>query len=93
MEDKWIDLMSAPADRPLDRLEPQIWHKVTERVHARAVARRRVSVQSVILILALIGSIGVGIKATQGLRTSSGRQELALALNLAPSSLLLCQSR
>ena len=91
--DNDAELLTAPADRSLERLESEVWQQVSERLHARVAARRQVSVQGLIMLVAFIGSIGFGISATHRLRASSGGQELSLALNLAPSSLLLSQSR
>ncbi len=91
--DNDAELLTAPADRSLERLESQVWQQVSERLHARAAARRRASVQGLIMLMAFIGSIGFGINATHHRQASSGAEDLSLALNLAPSSLLLSQTR
>ncbi len=91
--DNDAELLTAPADRSLERLESQVWQHVSERMHARAAVRRRLSVQGLIMFMAFIGSIGFGINATHHLQDSLGGEELSLALNLAPSSLLLSQFR
>ena len=91
--DNQSQLLTALADRSLERLESEVWRQVSERLHARAAARWRISVQALIMIMALIVSVGFGIKATHDLTSSSGSEELSPALNAAPSSLLLSQTR
>jgi hypothetical protein len=91
--DNVSQLLKTPTDRTLDLLESEVWQQVGERQQARVVGRRRVSAQAMILLMALIGSVGFGINATHDLRDLKGREVFSLALNLAPSSLLLSQSR
>lgn len=91
--DNLSDLLTAPADRSLDLLESQVWHQVGERVHARVAWERRVTAQGVILLMALIGSVGFGINASHHLQAPTGPEQFSLALNLAPSSLLLSRIR
>jgi hypothetical protein len=80
-------------DHSLDALESDIWAGLAVRDQNRAVARRRVSVQSVVMVLALIGSIAIGIHATRFAWPARDRAVLALGLELAPSSLLLGNGR
>lgn len=80
-------LAGMPADRPLDRLEADIWVGIGKREAARRTGRIIASCQAVALTAALLGS------ATAGMVSSSAHpanSKLALTSDrLAPSTLLL----
>jgi hypothetical protein len=82
-------LSEAGLDRTLDSLESDIWRRLAVRSRHRAEARRRVSLQSVVMIVGLMGSIAGGIHAARPAACAHGRAVLALGSELAPSSLLL----
>ena len=76
-------------DRSLERLESDIWRRLAVRSQNRAAVRRRASLQSVVMVFALVGSAAIGITATRSHAPTRGQAMLALGLELAPSSLLL----
>jgi hypothetical protein len=79
----------AVIDRSLDDLESDVWRGVAGRERARSAARKRVSAQGVILLVALIGSIAVGILSSRTAGLAHGHLVLPLGVGLTPSSLLL----
>jgi hypothetical protein len=89
LDDDLRRLNEGALDHSLDGLESDIWARLAARSQNRAVARRRVSLQSVVMVLALVGSIAIGIHSTRLAGPPRGRAVLALGLELAPSSLLL----
>jgi len=82
-------LGEAGLDHALDGLEADIWRRLAARSRNRAAARRRFSLQSIVMIVGLVGSIAIGIKASRPSTSTHSRAVLALGLELAPSSLLL----
>lgn len=82
-------LREAELDRALDGLESDIWKRLAVRSRTRAAARRRVSLQSIMMLVGLVGSVAVGINAVRPAASAHGRAVLALGSELAPSSLLL----
>lgn len=83
------ELSNARLDRTLDGLESDIWRRLAMRSRTRAAARRRVSLQSIMMLFGLMGSVAVGINAARPAASAHGRALLALGSELAPSSLLL----
>jgi hypothetical protein len=74
-------------DRPLDRLEADVWRGVAARTQQRAAARRLTSFQSVLMALALLGSVAAGVNVA---RPSRGAHAvLTTGTELMPSNLLL----
>jgi hypothetical protein len=86
IDDELRQLNEGALDHSLDGLESDIWAGL-------AAAQRRVSFQSVVMVLALVGSVAVGINATRPAGPARSRVVLALGLELTPSSLLLGNSR
>jgi hypothetical protein len=82
-------LINASLDRTLDGLESDIWRRLAVRSSARAAARKRVSLQSVLMLVGLVGSVAGGINAARLTPAAHGRTVLAFGSELAPSSLLL----
>ena len=82
-------LINASLDRTLDGLESDIWRRLAVRSSARVAARKRVSLQSVLLLVGLVGSVAGGINAARLTPAAHGPTVLAFGSELAPSSLLL----
>ena len=82
-------LSNAAFDRALDGLESDIWRRLAVRSRERAAALNRVSLQSVLMLVGLVGSVAVGIYAACLAPAAHGRTVLAFGSGLAPSSLLL----
>ncbi len=89
MDDDLIELTARALDHSLDGLEAAIWAGVALRAQNRTVAKRRVSFQSGVMALAIVGSIALGVHATRVARAIPARALFAFGLELAPSSLLL----
>jgi len=83
-------LSNAGLDRTLDGLESDIWRRLAVRSRTRAAARKRVSLQSVLMLVGLVGSVAGGINAARlAPPAAHGQAVLAFGSELAPSSLLL----
>jgi hypothetical protein len=93
IDDDLRQLNEGALDHSLDGLEADIWAALAVRGRNRAAVRKRVSFQSVIMVLALVGSVAVGINATRPAGPARGRVVLALGMELTPSSLLLGNAR
>lgn len=93
IDDDLRQLNESALDHSLDGLESDIWTGLALRSQNRAAARTRVSFQSVVMVLALVGSVAVGINATGPAGPARGHVVLALGLELTPSSLLLGNAR
>jgi hypothetical protein len=93
IDDDLRQLNEGALDHSLDGLESDIWAGLAARGRNRAAARKRVSFQSVVMVLALIGSVAVGINATRPAGPAHGRVVLTLGMELTPSSLLLGNAR
>lgn len=93
IDDDLRQLNEGALDHSLDGLESDIWAGLAVRSRNRAAVRKRVSFQSVVMVLALVGSIAVGINATRSTGPAHSRAVLALGLELTPSSLLLGNAR
>jgi hypothetical protein len=93
IDDDLRQLNEGALDHSLDGLESDIWAGLAARSGNRAAARQRASFQSVVMVLALIGSIAVGINATRPAGPARDRVVLALGMELTPSSLLLGSAR
>ncbi len=89
IDDYLREIGEAGLDRTLDDLEADIWRRLAVRSQYREVARRRVSLQSLVMVIGLIGSIAGGINAARPAIAAHGRVVLTLGSDLAPSSLLL----
>ncbi len=89
IDDDLRQLDETPLDHSLERLESDIWRGLAVHSQARAAARRRVSVQSVVMVAALVGSIAGGINATRSAAPARAQTMLALGSEFTPSSLLL----
>jgi membrane-associated PAP2 superfamily phosphatase len=86
-------LNGQPSDHSLATLESDIWAGLDRRHQSGALTRRRISMQSVVMALSLIVSMGVGIYSSRAAAVTRSRAVLALGLELAPSSLLLGNAR
>jgi hypothetical protein len=93
IDDDLRQLNESALDHSLDGLESDVWAGLAVRSQNRATARRRVSFQSVVMVLAIVGSVAVGISVTRPAGPPRGRVVLALGLELTPSSLLLGNAR
>ncbi len=89
IDDELRQLGELKLDRSLERLESDIWRRLAVRSQHRAAVRRRASLQSVVMIFALFGSVAIGITASRSHAPTRGQSMLALGLELTPSSLLL----
>jgi hypothetical protein len=93
IDDDLRQLNEGALDHSLNGLESDVWAGLAVRSRNRAAVRRRVSFQGVVMVLALVGSVAVGINATRSAGSARGRAVLALGLELTPSSLLLGNAR
>ena len=89
IEDDINQLDERALDHPLDRLETDVWRGVATRARQRGAARRVTSFQGVLMVLALFGSVAVGINMAQPARAASSRMALSTGSELMPSNLLL----
>ncbi len=76
-------------DRSLERLEADIWRRLAVRSQNRAAVRRRASLQGVVMVFALVGSVVIGITATRTHAPTRYEAMLAMGSELTPSTLLL----
>lgn len=76
-------------DRSLDQLESDIWRGVAARSRERAVARKVNILQGVVMGIALLGSIGAGIRITRPAGAPVSLATLTTGSELMPSTLLL----
>jgi hypothetical protein len=76
-------------DHSLSQLESDIWTGVDARARQRAAARRIVSFQGAIMIIALLGSAAAGLTMVRPVDGAAGAGLLASGVELMPSSLLL----
>jgi hypothetical protein len=93
IDDDLRQLNEGALDHSLNGLESDVWAGLAVRSRNRAAVRRRVSFQGVVMVLALVGSVAVGINATRPSGPARGRVVLALGMELTPSSLLLGNAR
>ena len=93
IDDELRTFGQAEADRSLDGLESDVWRKLAERGQIREAARRRASLQGIVMIVAFVGSVAIGINSAQSPVPAKGRSSLTLGLELTPSSLLLGDAR
>lgn len=77
---------SAP-DRSLETLEADVWRGVALRRHETALARRVISLQGGLLLLAIVGSAAAGIKSVESARAPASA--LMPGASLTPAYLLL----
>ena len=89
IDDELRQLGELKLDRSLEHLESDVWRRLAVRSQNRAAVRRRVSLQSVVMVFTLVGSVVTGITATRSHAPTRGQSMLALGMDLAPSSLLL----
>ena len=80
-------------DHSLDGLEADVWRHLAERSQIRKVARRRASLQGILMIVAFVGSAAMGINSARSPTPANGPLLLAFGSELTPSSLLLGAAR
>lgn len=93
IDDDLTQLTARALDHSLEGLESAVWAGVALRAQNRKVVRRRVSFQGAVMALSIIGSIVLGIHATRITGATPTRALFAFGLELAPSTLLLSNSR
>lgn len=77
-------------DHSLDQLEFDVWDGLARRARERASARRTVSLQGAIMMLALVVSAAMGIGAVRPATVTAGANGLLNeGIELMPSTLLL----
>ena len=81
-------LAGTPAERPLGRLEADIWAGVGKRESARRTGRIISSCQALVLMAALLGSAAAGVVSSSA-RPAGGGTLALTSDRLAPSTLLL----
>jgi hypothetical protein len=86
-EHDFEELDTQAPDHALDGLETDIWKGIASRKRERAAARKLVSLQAIVILLASIGSAAVGI--TVATPAQASRPTLMPGAELMPSSLLL----
>ena len=86
--DIW-QLDQRPLDRSLDTLEADIWRGVAARAQRRQVAGKLVSVQWVVMFVALFGSVAAGVSVGRPNRTEGPTLAFTTGSEFTPSSLLL----
>ncbi len=92
IEDDIHELDQCPLDRSLDLLEADIWRGVTARALSHQADRKVASIQCIVMVCALFGSVAAGISVVRPSRTA-GAAVLATGSELMPSSLLLRERR
>ena len=80
-------------DHALDQLESDIWRGVLGRAQQRRAMQRMAFVQSVIMAVALLGSVAAGVSLARAATPTGGEALLPSGLELAPSTLLLGSHR
>ena len=76
-------------DRSLDHLKSDVWRRLAVRSRSRAAVRRRVSLQSVAIVVALAGSVAAGVSTARSIAATHRQAVIALGLELTPSGLLI----
>jgi hypothetical protein len=89
IEDDIHQLDQRPLDRSLEMLEADVWRGVGARALKRQAARKVVSIQCVVMVCALFGSVAAGISTSRPGRTEGPSLAFATGAELMPSSLLL----
>lgn len=93
IEDDLRQLEQRALDHALDQLETDVWRGVAARAQQRGVVRRVTSLQSVVMVLALFGSVAAGINVARPSAVTRSPAILATGSELMPSSLLLGERR
>ncbi len=83
-------LSNAGLDRTLDGLESDIWRRLAVRSRTRAAARKRVSLQSVLMLVGLVGSVAGGINAARLAPAAHGPARRGLGSAQAPTRMVRC---
>lgn len=89
IDDELRKLSEAELDRSLEHLESDIWRRLAVRSQSRAAVRRRASLGTVVMAVAVVGSVTIGITATRSHASIRVQEMLAFGSELTPSSLLL----
>ncbi|MEO8467207.1 MAG: hypothetical protein ABI640_17905 [Gammaproteobacteria bacterium] len=89
IDDDMRRLDEGERNHSLNRLESDIWTGVDARARQRAAARRIVSFQGAIMIVALLGSAAAGLSTVRPADGMAGAGLIASGVELMPSSLLL----
>ena len=90
IDDDLSNFASQPADRPLDRLERDVWAGVAAHNAARRTGRIIASCQAGVMVVALVGAAAAVATAVRVDRTP-GSIITSAAADFAPSTLLLGQ--
>lgn len=93
IEDDIHQLDQRPLDRSLDMLEADIWRGVAARTLKHKAARKMASVQCIVMVCALFGSVAAGVSVARPGSTEGAAMVLATGSELMPSSLLLGEHR
>ena len=89
IDDELRRLSEMALDRSLDHLKSDIWRRLAVRSRSREAVRRRASLQSVAMVVALVGSVAAGVSTTRSQAATHRQATIALGLELTPSSLLI----
>jgi hypothetical protein len=87
IENDLRELESGAIDHPLDRLESDVWQGVAMRTRARSAARELASLQGLLLLLSMLGSVAAGVSVAHPVAGS--RSDLMPGMEFMPSHLLL----
>lgn len=93
IEDDIHRLDQRPLDRSLDLLEADIWRGVAARTLKRQVARKVISLQCIVMVSALFGSVTAGVSMGRPGHAQGAATVFATGSELMPSSLLLDEHR